>query len=159
METQKQLPTKTERIRILAQYLGQAITTHPNFRPNSKESLNRKGYAKLTGDLLADIENETFGNWLSCSVELKPLGRISDEDAAEIWRIYTDNKFSNSLDVEISNGQMLVKEMFIEGESKYTHNSSRALHVYDSLRERGYALPYKNWSVKELEEFGIYKLT
>ena len=38
MKTEKNI-SEQDRIRILSQYLGQPITTHPNFRPNGKESL------------------------------------------------------------------------------------------------------------------------
>ena len=63
-------------------YMGQMITTHHNFRPNGKESVNKTGYAKLTGDMLADIENKTFP--FTPKLVLRPLWDMTEEEKKQI---------------------------------------------------------------------------
>lgn len=62
-------------------YLGCIVTTHTNFRPNGKESVGRSGYARLTGDLLADIENKTFP--FDAKPILRPLSDMTEEEFLE----------------------------------------------------------------------------
>lgn len=106
-----------------------------------------------------------FSEW---SILVKPLARISDEDFKKLgelagWKSSGFNCrgldlaiFAWGFDIKITKD----KVVFTYGENYHDPCSKKSEHLwaYDFLRERGYALPYKNWSVKELVEFGIYEL-
>lgn len=161
LDADKMKIDRTTRLQIISQSLGQLL--YIKDKPKTLEpiltsiDLRAEGLA-ICYSCAAGTVNSCWTTLENIALLKKPLGEISVKDAAEIWRIYTGNKFNNSLDVEVVNGQMLVREMFLEGESKYQHNSKRALRVYDELRSRGYALPYGTYSVEQLEKAGIYKL-
>lgn len=59
-------------------YVGQEVFTPKGFRPNSKEQVGKPFRAKLTGDLYADIENNTFQ--AEFKLILRPLSDISKEE-------------------------------------------------------------------------------
>ncbi len=69
---------------------------------------------------------------------------------AQVYYIHSDEEKTEKVLLNLgSDGDISI----CSGNS-YFENIQRAL---DQLREWNYAVSYKNWSVKELEEFGIYK--
>lgn len=88
----------------------------------------------------------------------KPISKISVSDAIDCWREYTLNQLENTDNVALENGLKLIEELFHTKESKYTHYTVRIIPVLDLLRERGYAIQYKNYTVDYLVEIGIFKL-
>ena len=95
-------------------------------------------------------------------LHLKPLSRISDEDA--LWTINNHHfKFENPI-LELSKLKALTKEIHI---SYIFNDATRHLilkpenlypHNYDYLRSKGYALPYMDLSVEDLQNYGWIKL-
>ncbi len=160
MEKLSTKPTTTDRIRILQQYSGQTVI--------------QKDYGKciLAGALLPEFspkEDEDFTVWTfdnhfghqqhqaeSCILELKPLGRISDEDktiVADICGFPLDDSYAD----KIKQGHEII-EAYRIGQNCVISGGEWG-QMIDFLREKGYAVPYKNWSVEQLVEFGIFKLT
>ncbi len=87
------------------------------------------------------------------SIELKPLWRMLYQDKvllAEACGISPAAipQWCNKVVLLAINDINDAKEMPV----------SEWLCAIDVIRERGYALPYKNWSVEQLVEFGIYKI-
>lgn len=77
---------------------------------------------------------------------LKPLSEISDEDLdiiSEILGVIYPKNFVNSI-IENSN---------------YAVNSTLCINTIQYLQSKGYALPYLDYSVDDLVELGVYKLT
>ncbi len=95
---------------------------------------------------------------------VKPLGEISKEDCWDVVKIicgdYMDNlQIGKHPMAYHGTDKMELAEKIVRDEWLFGRNPIKIeQHLLDFLRDRGYALPYKNWSVKELEEFGIYKL-
>ena len=87
------------------------------------------------------------------SVIVKPLGRISKKDAEIICaHRYGPLKEGMFWDEDgLMNCAASIIHLIIIGDKVHQK-------TIDFLREQGYALPHKNWSVEELVEFGIYKL-
>lgn len=79
----------------------------------------------------------------SFCLELKPLSSITDEDTIEVARLYWNNAKT--------------------GEVSHTKNVMDTLiqktNVADYVRSKGYALPFRNYSVDQLIEMGWLKLT
>ncbi len=153
METQNitpiDVPHPQDVARIFMQYLNAAIEVYPNYRP------------ALLGVFLANS-----GMWLAqytltmsaTGVELRhtclvlnPLSKISNDHCQAIYRILhkTDYPATNRPDLD-----MIDLRDYIEA---YLADEIRQ-DVADQLREWGYALPYKQWSVEQLVALGIYKL-
>ena len=117
----------------------------------------------IMGSFLRIIDHLTLGNIENDDIlQLKPLSKISDEDA--LWTINNHYfKFENPI-LEISKLKALTKEIHI---SYIFNDATRHLilkpenlypHNYDYLRSKGYALPYMDLSVEELIEYGWIKL-
>lgn len=85
-------------------YIGCTVFMHPNFIPNAKESVGRPGYGKLTGDLLADIENKTFP--VEPKPVLRPLTSISPEEADHFAWLCMDSEFHLEKDSRITKDEI-----------------------------------------------------
>lgn len=140
MKTENTLENKAK---FFAQYWGQHLIIMGSF-------------LRIIDHLtLCNIENDDI-------LQLKPLSKISDEDA--LWTINNHYfKFENPI-LEISKLKALTKEIHI---SYIFNDATRHLilkpenlypHNYDYLRSKGYALPYMDLSVEELIEYGWIKL-
>lgn len=89
---------------------------------------------------------------------LKPLSAISDEDCEAISKLTEawDGDILPAEDVEewleeILTGNCALSADYVSG--------YQAMEIVDYLRSKGYALPYMNLSVQQLEEYGWIKLT
>lgn len=86
-----------------------------------------------------------------CRLLLKPLLNISDEDKRELISLIHGNI-----------GELVLQDVsptiVAAVVDRVQSNLPIPLKAIDFLRERGYALPYKNWSVSELVKLGIFKL-
>ena len=99
----------------------------------------------FTSDFLRKIDNLTLDSVENDDfLELKPLSRISDEDAIEISKEYP--AFG-------SNIRNSVKELFQEFD-----DLELSIKTGDYLRSKGYALSYMYLSVEDLVEYGWVKL-
>jgi len=90
-------------------------------------------------------------------LELKPLSKLSDEDAIEyfdiLWNRVHENK-SRSFKIEY--GKDWANSLLSQ---RYGLIPSNLLHGIDYLRSKGYAIPFMQYSVEELISFGWVKLT
>ncbi len=142
-------PTAEERMRIFMQYPGQEFiindygkaTAVIKFRLGSIEVLdpmsNHNGHFSIPPD-------EAY-------VNLKPLGRISDEHKVALEQLCGMKNSRQTL-------QMILFDLH-NRTSIVGPNVHWVQIITDQCREWGYAVPYKNWSVEQLVEFGIYKLS
>ena len=117
----------------------------------------------IMGSFLRIIDPLTLGNIENDDIlQLKPLSKISDEDA--LWTINNHYfKFENPI-LELSKLKALTKEIHI---SYIFNDATRHLilkpenlypHNYDYLRSKGYALPWMDLSVEDLIDYGWIKL-
>lgn len=106
---------------------------------------------------------DIFDKWL----ELTPLELISDEDAIEVAKIFDIqlpidevDKSSNAIQVfdELGNkvciyfdGEIIIEEGAIQ-------QPLALLKSYDFLRSKSYALPFREYSVSQMIDFGWIKL-
>lgn len=135
--------TLENKTRFFAQYWGQHLIIMGSF------------LRIIDHVTLCNIENDDI-------LQLKPLSKISDEDA--LWTINNHHfKFENPI-LEISKLKALTKEIHI---SYIFNDATRHLilkpenlypHNYDYLRSKGYALPYMDLSVEDLIDYGWIKL-
>ena len=113
-----------------------------------------------------------------CSLELKPLSQISDEDAIEVAKLVSPMLFEGRgkngghyIDKSETwwysvkhNGKTLMVDIDLDGyvfeydEVDEYKRPSRSLMGTDYLRSKGYALPYMDLSVEDLVEYGWVKL-
>lgn len=124
--------------KFFGQYLEQIIAKETKY-PNSP-TIN------TTSVLLID----ELSNY---HLELKPLSKITDEDAIVVAKI-----FGMTEDFEFI-GKMLCTTMFdnSDSESETSIFNSNAKAV-DYLRSKGYALPFRIYSVEDLVSFGWVQL-
>ncbi len=85
-------------------------------------------------------------------INVKPLGRISDEDLIQIAKHHYAHEKLQTREMG---------KLFLENT---VTNSTRKTQLWtaidlDFLRKQGYAMEYGPWSVEQLVEFGIFKLT
>lgn len=86
-------------------------------------------------------------------LELKPLSKISDEDAIEVTNFFgLGHLFGSTKD--------LIKSILESISNKQSMSLSIAtwLSVLDFLRSKGYALPWREYSIEKLVELNIIKL-
>jgi hypothetical protein len=161
MKTQNTLENKAK---FFAQYFGQEIA-----------EITKGSYTKKLGsikvidyDILKSVGLERMLK-IKYSLKLKPLSKISDEDAIEVARILHgeegDFKIvynADSLTSVSAFGRPCYAEtidIFWIGDLRYeTADSIKILNAYDYLRSKGYAIPWLDLSVKDLIEYGWIKL-
>lgn len=143
---QIQLETKAK---IFAQYLGCWIACHGR----GKELLTPMSLYQIT---YGDFKYHDFALFAT------PLSSITDEDAIEClnlvlgegWNYNSTEErrwidlIKNEVRDQFGSVQMVVKPYF-----------SNVLKIFQYLQSKGYALPYLNYSVEDLVQAGIYKLT
>ncbi len=93
------------------------------------------------------------------ALHLKPLSDISDEDGEYVCAI----KYGKEQVTQWLTYQKALRNTFKEALKGILlpieqRGSCSHIEIIDYLRLRGYALPYGQWSVNELIEFGIFKL-
>ncbi len=157
------------------------INTQTKVRPTPAEHLNilmlyarQKAYAnsavrQTEGEMCSfNIQEYTvsFAGWTfgiaeadHVSVEVKPLESISDDEIKEIgvkvgWPVdmLVITHYANVVCLKAPGFLLWL------GDREHQMNNINQPAV-DELRARGFALAYKNWSVADLVEFGIFKLT
>ena len=131
MKIQNTLENKTK---FFAQYWGQDVLCRVIFGKNKNEIIMHN----------TPCSNLKLGEIIDSYLELKPLSRISDEDAIEISKEYP--AFG-------SNIRNSVKELFQEFD-----DLELSIKTGDYFRSKGYALPYMDLSVEDLVEYGWVKL-
>ncbi len=153
MTTTKTMPIAEEKLRIFLQYYGQKFyrTQYYSQPPATVHPGSREDILSIAD--LAAIDKDphpNIGKIHDCLL-LKPLDKISDPHCREVYKILHKHDYpaTSRPDLDIIDIRDYI-EAYLADEIRQD--------VVDQLREWGYALPYKNWSVKELEEFGIYKL-
>ncbi len=153
MEKEKQakpVPTSEDRLLIIAHSFGQ------------KCEIDLGEYPVIKTGEIESVDSSDKTVWVKCYQDFhhyghpeqvvllkKPLGRILDVDDNEMVL----NRNTNTIYTPGSR-----KEIIKEIVRRITANEPVHIEIIDFLRSRGYALPYKNWSVEELVELGIYKL-
>lgn len=118
-------------------------------------------------DKLKFGKNINEGHYL----ELTPLSQISDENAIEVAEMLIHRNFeiynqklgeeSNAIkaffDPDENDNYYLYKDLSFGGES-YVANYFELPKVYDYLRSKGYAVPWRDLSVDDLVSYGWVKL-
>ncbi len=122
---------------------------------NNVDTLTGKYYFEGRDSVrIAGIVNNFDGTGQPAKLLLKSLGEISDQDAYNIGVLLNPlPTYGNPKKV----GQDIAKHI-LEPNSTYAYNYLMAQKITDFLRSHGYALPYMQWSVEELVEFGIFKI-
>ena len=126
--------TLENKSKFFAQYWGQDVLCRVIFGKNKNEIIMHN----------TPCSNLKLGEIIDSYLELKPLSRISDEDAIEISKEYP--AFG-------SNIRNSVKELFQEFD-----DLELSIKTGDYFRSKGYALPYMDLSVEDLVEYGWVKL-
>ena len=126
------IPQETK-AKIFALYWGQKVLVVTNVP--EKQTVGRSGWNLAHPDFY---------------LALKPLSAISDEDAKEIGKI-----------LEYRKDEMLLigRSVAIGFEHNFVEKGCNVLEVADFLRSRGYALPAYGYSVDDLVNEGVFKLT
>lgn len=139
--------------KIMLPYLGYGI-------------LNNELEYILMGVCKSEIEdnfilvcNNTHGNYHGfdeffvedCSLLLKSLASISDEDAIEVCRLLIHMN-----EINARTGRRLVTYWI--DKNTCALEGSDWIKIYQYLQSKGYALPYLQYSVEDLINEGIYKL-
>ncbi len=136
MENKKERPTLRDLAVIFAGYMGQEFTVK-----DEVTDVKKRIYGVDPGWVYFGTSHKESGRYAPfCTVLVKSLSEISQEHADEVAGLVC------------TTGQW-VKEQISKGFLWHLQPV-----MFDVLRERGYAMPYKKWSVRELEAFGIYKL-
>lgn len=99
------------------------------------------------GGVAGDCEGDLF-------LELTPLSAITDEDAIEVAKI--EGSLFNNDASNISRGRNIVDWIFKEDTLSFL--GSMSIEIADFLRYKGYAIPFRNYSVEQLIEMGWLKL-
>lgn len=150
-------PNIGDRIRIFMQYLGQNFEdTDYNPRPFTLLGLTQGWYFEAHDPEAKPEYQLTRHHAGRCSLLVKPLSKISDEDAFEVCNIINPVQDTAPKQNNIDFGKKVVKEMW--GFNRIGLDGADHQKVIDFLRSRGYALPYAKWNVEELEGFGVFKL-
>ena len=133
-----QFPQMDVKSRFFAQYWGLIV---------AKETKYPKSPTINTTTVLLINELSNY------HLELKPLSKITDEDAIVVSKI-----FGMKEDFEFI-GKILCTTMFDnwDSESETVIFNSNAKAV-DYLRSKGYALPFMEYSVEDLVSFGWVRL-
>ncbi len=161
METQEKI-TDRDAIKLLGTYFGckaqiiasehgrifsgflndvSVIANNPHFAIN----VDVEGPSRVSGHAVYNI-----------SLLVKPLKKISDEDAVKVCELYNthlDDIGSKKEKIRVSKDLILC---VINCTDKFL-NPFETLAMFDDLRELGYATPYKHYSVEDLIAAGIYK--
>lgn len=150
-------PTIQERLRIFMQYPSQKI----EWREHSGTSLlDIIGFStkEATESIYFLMGKITRPELLHTSILVKPLMGISDEDLLETCLVGITPPISVREKGQILKNKEHIVKSFLDIDTNRLVPIRVAFNYQDILREKGYALPYKNWSVAQLVEFGIYKL-
>lgn len=130
-------PTIEEKQEFFAQYFGQdVLVLYPN-------SCTNKCYIELSYN--RNIEDDYL--------ELKDLKNITDEDATQVAKYRYENP-KMMLYAEI--GKIIIFNYINQSKNKGEHELE--LFEIDFLRSKGYALPFRQYSVEQMIEFGWIKL-
>lgn len=98
-------------------------------------------------------------NWehISFYLELAPLSSITDEDAVEVARVVHQADHFKT----IKQGRRYVESVILsikQYHEGYYYPYMKCISVIDYLRSKGYALPWRGYSVDQLIEQGWLKL-
>ncbi len=171
--------TNETKSRIFAQYLGINFSTSIDgcngpyklfsvSNENDSVRLNREPYHPFLKEGYSVND---------CTLLIKPISKISDEDAIEVGKIelgadvllirkekthLNDNciiVFGEGTG-EVNIGESWEKSYYDNCQDKYDGHEIHDLNirVYQYLQSKGYALPYMEYSVDDLVELGVYKL-
>jgi hypothetical protein len=156
----KQIPESlvaSVKSRFFAQYIGQEILRWHQWietTPDSKVDLSVPAIEK--------------SGWF---IKLKPLSKITDEDAIEIIKII-DSKSNKFINVNYSFAEKkeppYIKSV-ISDKGRFDINNNFvfiidkqvidfSLNIFDYLRSKGYAVPFMEYSVEDLVSFGWVQL-
>lgn len=111
-------------------------------------------------------DNHNATNWTLLSkaqLIVKPIEKISVPDCREVFKVWVGDYIEN-LDPKkhpygySGKDKNKIAAYIIKDELFDEDLTELAQPLIDILRELGYVLPYKNWSVEQLVEAGIYKL-
>ena len=143
-------------VKIYAQNLGQTIEVEGHF---GKKTLELRSI-NIDGDLVAyDNQGEGYTPTIFGRrpvILLKPLATISEADKNSIREI--EKNYRGDGEQTCHFGKTWDLSGWEDDDSEFTNMCDFSMHSFYFLQEKGYALPYKNWSVEQLVEFGIYKL-
>jgi hypothetical protein len=118
-----------------------------------------------------EIDENCFPLWGKSYLELKPLSKLSDDDAIEIGK-FVDSKSNKFINVNYSFSEKkklpYIKSVISDkGRFDIIDNFSLliedkiinfSLDIFDYLRSKGYAVPFMEYSVENLVEMGWIKL-
>ncbi len=144
------------------QYWGQPFEANGLFRDGSVEmtigSVYKSGCIRDGYYYGLNANNEDFPIE-ECSIKLKPLALISDEDALMVSEIVRGKNIPDEDKEEITRNKHHYTEEFCQRGARPVPTWPHGIIIAaDYLRSRGYALPYGEYSVDQLVEAGIFNL-
>jgi hypothetical protein len=172
-----------ERAKLIAQYIGAQFLCR-RFKQKVFQEMSIRSFS----DYQVAIPASEFGRLFMDGFEigygamsseiillLKPLSSITNEDAIEvakiegmkkfkIYRTGVDNLVLQIQDVKNDKWLSIAKEWedcnysFPIDDEPFTWSSGLSIHSFHYLQSKGYAMPYMQYSVKELVKIGIYEL-
>lgn len=145
-----QLRQTAVKCRFFAQYLGQDVFCgYSGVKMKLQAHHCDENFYNKTKDDLSEFTNP------NPFLELKPLSKITDEDAIEISKIFGWNHYSDESKIS------QVRNFVIDCSNYHSSNisSNENFNLIDFLRSKGYALPFMEYSVDELVSFGWVRLS
>lgn len=143
-----------QKAKVFALYIGGAIMTLEGcgeiigilaetdpFTRDYTKSLNDLDHAVRVDFGKGSNKGNNYGwfNTEECQLILKPLSKISDEDAISVAKLMPNY---DPLDQTASDEEILEILVFDGKEATTEHIEELPLKIYDFLRSKGYALPY-----------------
>lgn len=142
MKTEINITNKTK---FFVLYWGQKVIHH--------EDYGDKGCINVGAGMIQVIDDGYY-------LHLKPLSKISDEDAIEVWDLcHFDGGNKSKLTIEevIRQGKNIASA-FEYSRSGWMVGLRSVLDIINFLRSKGYVLPWMELSVEEMVEVGWIKL-
>lgn len=147
MKTIQEIPDTTIKAIFMAQYFQQHVLKDRTYYPESNDFT-------LTLNLLLleciYVNPETF------YLALKSVSDITDEDALQ------GSKLVGGASHLSDESQIFQFKQLFESPNFWTRQTNiplvKSLRVFDYLRSKGYALPFREYSVEDLISFGWIKL-
>ncbi len=161
MKTENNSPETVEiddltRARVFSAYAFGEAKIIPNSRAEKSKLVPFRGVGEYMGSYhYCNTVGQLQVSVKYCSIEVKPLGGISDEDAEKIGSML-NRHYSGEKAIRI--GKKFIHQ-YVENRMEALFELYQVIEIIDYLRSRGYALPWGEYSVDQLVEAGIFKLT
>ncbi len=165
MENKSEKPTPEERARIFMQYAGQQVFFH-----DEQKNYPMFGVINDSKDpnnyYIWDANNDDGGPRVDlCSILVKPLGKISRRECSKLYLAVAKDpsmfsKIHPSVQEHTVKSALAIMGLITYSEGgEFMFDPQETICLCQTLLEMGFAFPYKNWSVDDLVQAGVYKFS